>query len=278
MKEKNTAVAVSVTLFLAIRILGASLIPENPVASTVVQVLVLLLSVALPACLFIGTQLCDRQTVGFSMPKRDKLSYLLFLPLFIVTVSLAATVCTEIAKRLGYHLEMNLPSDIPRLVLLAAVLPAVVEEIFCRYLCLTPYARDGRATAVWISAILFACLHINPIQIPYALLGGLLLGALAVSSQSILIPIIFHLCNNLCSVTFRLLGEGMASDLLEWSLIALAALSLPLLLRGGAQHCLLSRLLSAIRPDREEARSLLQALLSPLLFPILLCLWLTFLP
>lgn len=276
MKQQHSTVAIAVVLFLAVRIVGAALSSAGAPFSLLLDAAALILSGVLPACLFIGRHGTLTRVLDLKPPKREHLRYLLFLPLFVVSVSILASVLTKIADLLGFENALALPSDPVRLLLLAVLLPALVEELLCRYLCLAPFASDRPTAAVWVSAILFAFLHTNPVQIPYALFAGLLLGALAVLTRTLWIPILFHLTNNLVSVLFFLLGDGVSANLLEGVMLALAALSVPLLLRardGG--ESLLASLWHAIRPETDDLKALLDHLLSPLLIPLLLCLWMT---
>lgn len=278
MKRNTTTVAIAVVLFLAVRLIGSALVAAVPSPLRLpLNALTVLLSGILPACLFIGSHPKGISKITFAPPRREQLRYLLFLPLFVVSVSLLASVLTRIAELLGYQNVILLPSDPLQLFVLAVVLPALVEELLCRHLCFIPFAEGRPTAAVWISALLFAFLHTNPVQIPYALLAGLLLGALVALTRSLWIPILFHLANNLVSVLFFLLGDGVAANLLEGALLALAALSIPLLLRASrdGKDSVLASLWKAIRPERDDLKRILDLLLSPLLIPILLCLWLT---
>lgn len=278
MKRQSTTVAIAVVLFLAIRLVGSAVASAaSEPLRLLLDAVTVLLSGVLPACLFIGNRPAESAMRAFERPRREHLRYLLFLPLFVVSISLFASVLTRIGELLGMKTELLLPSDPVRLLLLAVLLPAFVEELLCRHLCFAPFA-EGRATpAVWVSAILFALLHTNPIQIPYALLAGLFLGALAALTRSLWIPILFHLTNNLVSVLFFLLGDGASANLLEGVLLALAVLSVPLLFRrkGNGDNSPLASLWHVIRPAREDLKRILDLLLSPLMIPILLCLWLT---
>jgi membrane protease YdiL (CAAX protease family) len=171
MKRQHTTVAMAIVLFLAVRIIGAASIKAvSSPFSLPLEILCMLLSAALPACLFIGGQSGARVLPRAPLLHRSHLRYLLLLPVFIVSVSLLATVFTYLAELCGYSFSLQLPKEIPDLFLLAVILPALVEEFFCRHLCFAPFAEQGATSAIWISAILFALLHVNFLQIPYAFL------------------------------------------------------------------------------------------------------------
>jgi len=88
------------------------------------------------------------------------------------------------------------------LVLLAfAVAPAFCEEIVFRGFLLSGFGRGGRtALAVGFSAIAFGMIHMIPEQVFNTALLGLVLGMLAVRSNSLFPCILFHFINNALAV------------------------------------------------------------------------------
>jgi sodium transport system permease protein len=84
------------------------------------------------------------------------------------------------------------------LVLLAfAVAPAFCEEVVFRGFLLSGFGRGGRtALAVGFSAIAFGMIHMIPEQVFNTALLGLVLGMLAVRSNSLFPCILFHFVNN----------------------------------------------------------------------------------
>ena len=85
-------------------------------------------------------------------------------------------------------------------VVSVAVVPAIVEETVIRGIVMQPLRKFGDKFAIVASALLFACMHGNMVQIPYTLVGGLLLGYLAVATGSLWPSVILHFVNNLYSV------------------------------------------------------------------------------
>ena len=85
-------------------------------------------------------------------------------------------------------------------VLSVAVVPALIEETVIRGIVLQPLRKYGDKYAIIASALLFAVMHGNMVQIPYTVIGGLLLGFLAVTTGSLWPSIILHFINNLYSV------------------------------------------------------------------------------
>lgn len=85
-------------------------------------------------------------------------------------------------------------------VISVAVVPALIEELVIRGIILQPLRKYGDKYAIIASALVFAVMHGNMIQIPYTVIGGLLLGYLAVTTGSLWPSIILHFINNLYSV------------------------------------------------------------------------------
>lgn len=85
-------------------------------------------------------------------------------------------------------------------VLSVAVVPAIMEETVIRGIVMQPLRKYGDKYAIIASALLFAVMHGNMVQIPYTVIGGMLLGYLAVSTGSLWPSIVLHFINNLYSV------------------------------------------------------------------------------
>ena len=85
-------------------------------------------------------------------------------------------------------------------VLSIAVVPAIIEETIIRGIVMQPLRKYGDKYAIIASALLFAVLHGNMVQIPYTVIGGMLLGYLAVATGSLWPSIVLHFINNLYSV------------------------------------------------------------------------------
>jgi len=80
-----------------------------------------------------------------------------------------------------------------------AILGPIAEEIVFRGAVLRELLKrssDRHWSAIAISALLFALVHVNPAQMPHAFLMGLLLGWLYYRTDSIIPCIVFHVVNN----------------------------------------------------------------------------------
>ncbi len=101
--------------------------------------------------------------------------------------------------------ECDTPLDIALFYISVAVMPALVEEFAFRGVVLNILRKYSDGLAILVSAVLFGLMHGNFTQIPFALVVGLILGYIAVKTNSLLPGIIIHFLNNALSVTFNLL-------------------------------------------------------------------------
>ncbi len=81
------------------------------------------------------------------------------------------------------------------------------EEFVCRGVILGTLKKHGNWWAILMSAMLFALIHMNFYQGPYAFLMGIVLGYVAVKTGSIWCPVIIHMINNTWSVIGELVYE-----------------------------------------------------------------------
>ena len=213
--------------------------------------------------------------VALTRPDGRGWAHFALLPLFLFTVMILSILSAALAKPLGFS-PLAPEGALPILLLNYALAPAFAEEFFFRFLLLRLFLPHGKRTAVWITAILFALVHMNLAQLPYALAAGLFLGAVAVSSGSFWIPFLFHLINNALSLLLSGAGE-IAPLALLGGLALVAALFLrfrsPLVPTSPERTCA-----AAFLPDKATGRNLLAAAKTLLILPALLCLVLTFLP
>ena len=121
----------------------------------------------------------------------------------------------NIMDSFGFNLtapDYDVPSDIPGRIVYAvsiAVVPALVEEFAIRGTVLQPLRKYGDKFAILASSLLFAILHGNLIQAPFALIAGIVLGYSVCITNSIWTGVLIHFCNNLYSV----FTEFMVADI-----------------------------------------------------------------
>ncbi len=155
--------------------------------------------------------------LGFS--PRPCLASLPFLPFFIGGVVGVSCLTAFICRQFNIDTSFDYGDNFWVCLLTTALVPAVTEEIFCRYLFLRYLLPHSRLGAVLASAVFFSLLHGNFYQIPYALLAGVFLGALAAATGSVLPGILFHLVNNVASAALFFFGETVLPRVLLWVLI-----------------------------------------------------------
>lgn len=85
-------------------------------------------------------------------------------------------------------------------VISVAAVPALVEEFLFRGIILHKLLPYGNAFAILITTALFAMLHGNIVQIPFAFVGGLAMAFSVIKTNSLLPSIISHFFINLLSV------------------------------------------------------------------------------
>lgn len=86
-------------------------------------------------------------------------------------------------------------STTPSMFLYASFIGPVIEELVYRGFVLRILQKSGKLTAIAASATLFGFMHMNIIQIPFAIAVGLVLGYVAVE-YSIKWTIVLHIFNN----------------------------------------------------------------------------------
>jgi len=122
------------------------------------------------------------------------------------------------------------PTSLALNIIVIAVLPALLEEMVFRGYVLRTLRPYGDGFAVVVSSLLFALMHGNIEQIPFAFCVGLALGWLCVSTNNIWLAVAVHFCNNGMSVLLDYCGRSLPDDkvnLLYWIvMITLGALGL----------------------------------------------------
>lgn len=90
-----------------------------------------------------------------------------------------------------------------------AIVPAIIEEFVVRGVAMQPLRKYGDKFAIIMSAIFFAVMHGNMLQLPYTFVGGLILGYLAVKTKSLWPPMILHFVNNFYSAIVLIVSDNL---------------------------------------------------------------------
>ncbi len=118
----------------------------------------------------------------------------------------------------GVHLsspEHSVPSGLGgRFIytLAIAVVPPLVEEFSIRGVIMQPLRRYGDRFAIIASSVIFAVLHGNLIQAPFALIAGIGIGYAVCITNSVWTGVIIHALNNFYSVVIEFMIEDIADE------------------------------------------------------------------
>ena len=162
------------------------------------------------------------------------------LTLFLIGISFCsfANIAVNYAASIfeGMGIEYNVDfGENPKgifgflLTLIATMaVPALVEEFAVRGVALGILRKFGDSFAIFTSSILFALMHRNFQQIPFAFLVGLVLGFITVKCDSVWIAVAVHAFNNGTAVLLEFLTEKMSTPIssLVFSLFFMATLIL----------------------------------------------------
>lgn len=153
------------------------------------------------------------------------------LPVFLGLANIANLAGALLSHLLGIENTTSiLPSDGAELFLqfvVLCVLPAITEELFFRGALQGLLRPCGSAAAIFGPALLFALLHLDPIQGLTALVCAVFLGWLAERSGSILPGMLLHFVNN-CIAFFNLYLRLYAPNDLSFAIELFVLLFFPL--------------------------------------------------
>jgi sodium transport system permease protein len=161
-----------------------------------------------------------RKTLSLNLPKWRTIPAALMLAVFLhplaIVLQSALTQLYPISEEMKKSLEkisqiLN-QGNIWQLLIVIAVLPALCEELAFRGFILSGFRHIGRKwRAIALTAFFFGVIHGILQQSLLACLLGVVLGFLAVQSESILPCIVFHLAHNSLAV----LNSRLTPDLLK---------------------------------------------------------------
>lgn len=121
-------------------------------------------------------------------------------------------------------------------VLLAAFIPAVVEELLFRGVLLK-ILRDWRGDvfAVIATSLVFSALHFSLEGFPVLLIIGLLLGTLAIRRGSLILPMLFHFVYNASAIAVNA-AEATPKPFLIFACTFIFSITARLLLRPAKKE------------------------------------------
>lgn len=126
--------------------------------------------------------------------------------LCIIAFMPLANVFGNLMIKLGYPLSstaLNTTENIGSLFLFiffAAVLPAIGEEVLFRGSMAKAYREKGYLFAILFSAMMFALMHGNPLQLIHQFFLGVVCAVVYFATKSLWASILLHFCNNLIAL------------------------------------------------------------------------------
>ncbi|SDQ07218.1 hypothetical protein SAMN05421664_0314 [Chryseobacterium soldanellicola] len=151
-----------------------------------------------------------KKKLNFNFSPTNFYTYLLIFPLMIGMMFVAEFITAQIPTTgpfFGKYYEffnqlMNQLTDDPVVMVITAVIMApIFEEIIFRGIIQKGLMNKGVKPwkAIIFSSIIFGVVHANPWQFVGAVLLGCVLGLVYYKTKSLLLPMLLHGFNNLCS-------------------------------------------------------------------------------
>lgn len=104
-----------------------------------------------------------------------------------------------------------------------AFIPALIEEFALRGVIMQPLRKYGDRFAIIMSALVFALMHGNMVQAPFAFIAGIAIGYYVIATGSIWTGVLIHFANNLFSSLFSLVSSTGAAVETPYAAVMTAA-------------------------------------------------------
>lgn len=162
------------------------------------------------------------ELISFSKPKTD-----IFLPMLLIGIgasafaNIATNSISAFFSGLGIEFlspDMQYPKGLFGFVLsfiAVAIVPALAEEFAMRGVVMGSAKKYGEGYAVLVSSVIFALMHGNFVQIPFAFIMGLVIGFAVIKTESLWTGIAIHFATNAVSVTLSYLNEVISSVVIQ---------------------------------------------------------------
>ena len=118
----------------------------------------------------------------------------------ILVVMLVSFLTTLVLNAFGISSAQIEITSLPRMLVMHALAPALLEELLFRYLPMKLILPYSKRACIVISSLYFAFIHCSLFSIPYALVAGALFISLDIAFDSVLPSLILHFLNNAMSV------------------------------------------------------------------------------
>lgn len=157
--------------------------------------------------------------LNFNFSPANVGTYLLIFPMMLGMMFIAEFITSQIpitGPFFGEYYEFfsrlmeQMTKDKATMIVLAVIMAPIFEEIVFRGIIQKGLINKGMnpATAIIISSVVFGLVHGNPWQFVGAVLLGCVLGFVYHKTKSLLLPILLHAFNNLCSSILIFYGDS----------------------------------------------------------------------
>ena len=157
--------------------------------------------------------------LNFNFSPTNVGTYLLIFPMMLGMMFIAEFITSQIpitGPFFGEYYEFfsrlmeQMTKDKATMIVLAVIMAPIFEEIVFRGIIQKGLINKGMnpATAIIISSVVFGLVHGNPWQFVGAVLLGCVLRFVYHKTKSLLLPILLHAFNNLCSSILIFYGDS----------------------------------------------------------------------
>ncbi|MEA1973871.1 MAG: ABC transporter permease subunit/CPBP intramembrane protease [Candidatus Cloacimonadota bacterium] len=144
-----------------------------------------------------------KEVIRLNMPKISDIGWflLMIIPAFISSNMIMNLVnhiypIPESYLKVFEELLGGTNISIWRAVVIIGVLPGLCEEFMFRGYIINVFKKRGFWKSILISGLLFALMHLDMYRFPSVAFLGIFLGYMLLRTNSIIIPILFHIANN----------------------------------------------------------------------------------
>ena len=156
--------------------------------------------------------------LNFNFSPTNFVTYLLIFPMMLGMMFIGEFITSQIpvtgpffGKFYEFFSDLmeQMTKDGATMILLAVIMAPVFEEIVFRGIIQKGLINKGVAPmkAILFSSLIFGLVHGNPWQLVGAVLLGCVLGLVYYKTKSLLLPILLHAFNNLCSSILIFYGK-----------------------------------------------------------------------
>lgn len=198
--QVNRLFSYTVLFILSMSLLGIASLSKNYIAGVFISQLAILIPLAMYLILNIGR---IKDVISLRKPNLISMAAAVIMGFsFIPFISLVNQLSMVFVKNTTINRATEAAEKYPVIVmlLLAAVIPSAVEELFFRGVFFTAYRRKGIIKGAILSAILFGLLHGNLNQLAYAIVAGFIFAMTDYAGGSVVYSMIIHMMINATTV------------------------------------------------------------------------------